>query len=210
MVNPDWKKLRRKMVSDQIMSRGIQDKAILKAMLKVPRHAFVGTEEMVFAYEDHPLPIGWGQTISQPYIVAVMSQMLQAEPGQKVLEIGTGCGYQSAILAEMGLNVYSIEIVPQLYELSKMNLSKLGFTGIFLKCGDGRKGWPEEAPFDRILAAAAPANVPPPLCEQLAEGGVMVLPVGDYSQRLKKIRKINGHMLEENGIPVRFVPMTHS
>ncbi len=167
------------MVRDTIEARGVINPGVLDAMRKVPRHKFVPAEYLEQAYEDHPLPIGYGQTISQPYIVAWMTELLDLKPGEKVLEIGTGSGYQAAVLAELkGPEVYSIEIVPELAESAAQRLKDLGYTGIHLKQGDGYYGWQEYAPFDAIIVTAAPDHLPSPLVKQLAQGGRIVIPIG--------------------------------
>lgn len=199
---------RLKMVEIQIARRGVKDKNVLEAMRKVPRHRFVPEKMMQYAYEDEPLPIGYSQTISQPYIVALMTELLELDKDSKVLEIGTGSGYQAAILAEICDSVSSIEIICELAERADSTLVALGYKNIEVKCADGYRGWPEKAPFDGIVVTAAPDDVPQPLIDQLAEGGRLVIPVGTYHQDLKLIRKIKGEIKTMNVIPVRFVPMT--
>lgn len=203
----DFQTLRARMVSDQIAARGIKDKAVLDAMRAVPRHNFVPIEHVKEAYADYPLPIGHEQTISQPYIVAFMTEALEAKKGDKVLEIGTGSGYQAAVLAQMGVDVYSIEIVEPLAARADLVLKNLGYK-VHVKKGDGYAGWPEAAPFDGIIVTAAPSEVPPPLIEQLKEGGKLVIPVGRVFQDLKVFKKQNGKLVKEKTLPVRFVPMT--
>lgn len=198
---------RQKMVTTQIEARGVRDKNVLKAMKTVPRHLFVPENVRAYSYEDEPLPIGYGQTISQPYIVALMTELLGLKPDSRVLEIGTGSGYQAAVLAELCDSVSSIEIICELAEQADSTLKELGYN-VDVRCGDGYRGWPEKAPFDAIIVTAAPDEVPKPLIEQLAEGGRIVIPVGTYHQDLKLIRKVNGRIEEMNIIPVRFVPMT--
>ncbi|MDI7269236.1 MAG: protein-L-isoaspartate(D-aspartate) O-methyltransferase [Myxococcota bacterium] len=208
---PDrFRVLRAAMVSEQIAARGVSDPAVLRAMGRVQRHRFVPTGQMPFAYDDTPLPIGQGQTISQPYIVAVMTEMARVSPGDKVLEIGAGSGYQAAILAEVGARVFTIEIVPALAASARALLESLGYAGrITVREGDGYRGWPEEAPFDAIVVTAAPPEVPPPLVEQLAPGGRLVAPVGDLLQDLIVIEKAtDGSVARRSVLPVRFVPMT--
>jgi len=200
-----------KMIEEQIKSRGIQDPLVLKALANVERHLFVDDELKDAAYEDHPLPIGQGQTISQPFIVASMTELLQLKGGEKILEIGTGSGYQAAILAKIAKEVYSIEILEELGLKAKKRLEELGYKNVHVKIGDGYKGWPEHAPFDGILVTAAPDHVPSPLLEQLKPGGRMVIPVGkQYGiQNLKVIEKKQDQSLkEEFQYPVRFVPLT--
>lgn len=188
--------------------RGIDDASVLAAMGKVPRHRFVSAKYADLAYTDQPLPIGYGQTISQPYVVAFMTEALDVSPGQKVLEVGTGSGYQAAVLAELGAEVYSIEIVEPIALTGKINLKDTGYERVRLRVGDGYLGWPEAAPFDRIIVTAAPDHVPEPLREQLAVGGRMVIPVGDQEQELRVIENTAEGWTEESVLPVRFVPLT--
>jgi protein-L-isoaspartate(D-aspartate) O-methyltransferase len=195
------------MVAEQIAARGVQDPAVLEAMRVVPRHAFIPTKWQNEAYDDHPLPIGYEQTISQPYIVAYMTEALKTQKGHKILEIGTGSGYQAAVLAQMGARVYSIEIVEPLGTLASKTLKQLGYD-VQVRIGDGYAGWPEEAPFDGIVVTAAPPEIPAPLIAQLKEGGRLVIPVGRYFQDLKIIKKVGGKLVTEATLPVRFVPMT--
>ncbi|WP_319521259.1 protein-L-isoaspartate(D-aspartate) O-methyltransferase [uncultured Desulfosarcina sp.] len=200
--------LRRQMVRYQLKGRDIVDARVLKAMSGVPRHCFVPEKLQAMAYQDSPLPIGHGQTISQPYIVALMSQLLAVESGQRILEIGTGSGYQAAVLAEMGALVYSIEIVPELGRQAKKALDPLGYETIHLKIGDGYQGWPQHAPFDGIIVTCAPTRIPEPLKTQLAEGGRMVIPVGpQHHQQLVLLTKEHGEIRQEKVVDVRFVPM---
>jgi len=207
--SPDsFTQARFRMVENQIIRRGVRDPLVLEAMRKVPRHVFVPETFRSFAYEDEPLPIGHGQTISQPYIVAYMTEALGLKGGEKVLEIGTGSGYQAAVLAEIAKEVYTIEIVKPLYENAQALLQKLGYSNVFCRCGDGYRGWPEKAPFDAIIITAAPNRIPEPLVEQLKEGGRMVLPLGEGWQELIVIYKRKGFLEERRLIPVRFVPMT--
>jgi protein-L-isoaspartate(D-aspartate) O-methyltransferase len=203
----DFKVHRDRMVKHQIEARGIKDRRVLDTMRKVPRHCFLPLAFRIFAYEDMPLPIGEGQTISQPYVVALMTELLELKGSEKVLEIGTGSGYQAAILAELCQKVYTIEILPGLAKRAQKVLSKLGYKNIQVKCGDGYLGWPEKAPFDAIIVTCAPQKIPPPLIEQLAEGGKLVIPVGELNQELKLLVKVNGKIEEKSIIPVRFVPM---
>lgn len=204
-----WKELRMDMVDDQIKQRGIRDKVVLEAMRKVKRHELVPVPYQEMAYEDHPLPIGENQTISQPYIVGLMSELLQAKPGDKILEIGTGSGYQAAVLAEMGLEVFSIEIIKPLAVRAEADLRRLGYFDVQVKHGDGYLGWPDEAPFDGIIITAAPPQLPKPLIEQLKTGGRLVVPVGRNLQDLNVYtKKANGKVSKRSVIPVRFVPMT--
>ena len=200
--------LREKMVRDQIVSRGISDQLTLKAMQKVPRHLFVPAEYVSRAYNDSPLPIGHGQTISQPFIVAYMTEVVKPASHKKALEIGTGSGYQAAVLAEIVKEVYSIEIVPELAKESAALLGKLGYENISCKYGDGYQGWKEHAPFDIIVVTAAAPEIPQPLIDQLAENGRLVIPVGPPSsiQELILVEKKNGKTVEKRLTLVRFVP----
>ncbi|NIM20016.1 MAG: protein-L-isoaspartate(D-aspartate) O-methyltransferase [Candidatus Latescibacteria bacterium] len=198
---------RMRMVDAQIRSRGISDDRVLKAMEDVPRHLFVPQDQVPAAYEDHPLPIGFGQTISQPYIVALMTECLQLEPDDRVLEIGTGSGYQAAILSKIVEKTYTIEIVEPLGRSAEKRLKELGYSNIEVRIGDGYKGWPEEAPFDAIIVTAAPETIPQPLIDQLADGGRMVIPVGSYFQELVLVTKKDGKVKKHSVASVRFVPM---
>ncbi len=196
------------MVNRQLRGRDITDVRVLQAMQTVPRHRFVPPSLEDAAYRDSPLPIGHAQTISQPYIVALMSQLLAVAPGQRILEIGTGSGYQAAVLAEMGAQVFSIEIVPELGRQAQAALQPLGYVNIHLKIGDGYQGWPEHAPFDGIIVTCAPTRVPQPLKDQLGEGGRMVIPVGErHFQQLFLLIKSGGVIRQEKIVDVRFVPM---
>jgi protein-L-isoaspartate(D-aspartate) O-methyltransferase len=200
---------RAKMVETQIVSRGVRDPRVLQALREVPRELFVEPGERARAFDDTPLPIAGNQTISQPYIVALMSELLDLSPEEKVLEIGTGSGYQSAVLSKLCRKVYSIEIVPELAQSAGERLKKLGYENVTVREGDGYRGWPEEAPFDGIIVTAAPERIPQPLLEQLAPGGRMVIPVGGFFQELKVFRKdASGRVTEQAILPVRFVPMT--
>ena len=200
---------RERMVFRQIESRGVRDPCVLEAMRTVPRHRFVPESQRDRAYTDTPMQIGHGQTISQPYIVAFMSEALELAPDDRVLEIGTGSGYQAAVLAEIIDEVYSIEIIPELAERAEAVLDELGFEGIHLLTGDGYQGWPEHAPFDGIIVTCAPEDIPEALTDQLAEGGRMVIPVGPsgHVQELVRVRKRDGTLHRESLLPVRFVPM---
>lgn len=204
----DFKAMREKMVETQIKARGVKDPRVLSAMLKVERHLFVPKELQTSAYTDQPLTIGEGQTISQPYIVALMTELLELKGEEKVLEIGTGSGYQAAILAELAKEVYTIEIIEALAASAKKVLLQIGYQNIMAKTGDGYLGWPEVAPFDAIIITAAPDHIPEPLLEQLKEGGRMVTPVGTYSQVLKRVIKRPGRIETSDIVPVVFVPMT--
>ena len=196
------------MVNTQIIGGGITDTRVIAAMRRVPRHEFMPSYEAEDAYGDFPLPIGHDQTISQPFIVAYMTEALKLSPGEKILEIGTGSGYQAAILAEIGAQVFSIEIVKPLAQYAKDNLSKLGYHQVNVRAGDGYEGWPEESPFDAIIITAAPDHVPAPLLDQLTMGGRLILPVGGYSQNLVMIRRTKEGYQRTELLPVRFVPMT--
>ncbi|MBP6977843.1 MAG: protein-L-isoaspartate(D-aspartate) O-methyltransferase [Bacteroidales bacterium] len=196
------------MVRDQIQARGVHHEATLRAMRNVPRHLFVPEDLSQFAYEDYPLPIGYGQTISQPYIVAYMTAVVEPGAGSRVLEIGTGSGYQAAVLAEIADSVYTIEIVKELAESAKDRLTRLQYDNVVVRHGDGYAGWKEHAPFDAIVVTAGAEEIPPPLFEQLKEGGKMVIPVGSTHavQSLILVSKKNGQMTKTNLMPVRFVP----
>ena len=204
----DYKTMRERMVETQIKARGVKDPRVLAAMLKVERHLFVPKDLHPTAYSDQPLPIGEGQTISQPYIVALMTELLDLKGEEKVLEVGTGSGYQAAILAELAKEVYTIEIIEKLATSAEKLLLELGYKNIKVKAGDGYLGWPEAAPFDAIIVTCAPDHIPKPLMDQLMEGGRMVIPVGEFTQELKKIVKRGGKLETTNVIPVIFVPMT--
>jgi len=206
---PDYEELRQKMVRDQIVARGISDTRVVDAMEKVKRHLFVPERVQRQAYNDQPLPIGEGQTISQPYIVALMTEYLALKPGMKVLEVGTGSGYQAAILGEIAGEVYTIEIVGALGKRARSLLDSLGYGNVHVKIGNGYKGWAEHAPYDAIIVTCAPNNIPEPLKEQLADnGGRMMIPVGGRTiQNLVLLVKRNGKIKQENVLPVRFVPM---
>jgi protein-L-isoaspartate(D-aspartate) O-methyltransferase len=198
------------MVKNQLMAGGITNPEVLKAMSDVPRHEFVPAAVRPFAYINGPLPIGHGQTISQPFIVAFMTQALELAKDDRVLEVGTGSGYQAAILGRLCKEVYSIEIVPELALSSQQLLARLGFENVHVKAGDGYLGWPERAPFDAIIVTCAPDHVPEPLVNQLKEGGRLIIPIGEEGtiQRLVLLRKKEGKILRENMLDVRFVPMT--
>ncbi len=208
-VDP-YAQTREEMVVRQIIVRGVADPAVLAAMRVVPRHLFVPTELLNLAYHDNPLPIGHGQTISQPYIVALMTEALKLEPGMRVLEIGTGSGYQAAVLAEMGMQVYTIEILPELAEHATETLTNLGYTNVHTLTGDGYFGWEENAPFDRIIVTAAPDHLPQPLARQLLEGGRLVIPIGPVGafQTLWLFEKNDGELQATNLGGVSFVPLT--
>ena len=197
------------MIETQIIRRGITNERVISAMKSVPRDKFVPEEIREFAFEDRPLPIGFNQTISQPYIVAAMTEAINPQPYEKVLEIGTGSGYQAAILAQLCSNVYSIEIIPELAARAKQTLSETGITNVNIKCADGYLGWPDAAPFDAIIVTCAPNDIPKPLIEQLADNGRIIIPVGgNYGQELIKVSKKNGNLISEKLMNVIFVPMT--
>ncbi len=196
------------MVDEQIAGRGIKDSRVLKAMRTVPRHRFVPDDVSAMAYEDGPLPIGYGQTISQPYIVAFMTNAVELTGQEKVLEIGTGSGYQAAVLAEIVPQVFTIEIVEPLAKKAEKTLHALGYKNVTVRVGDGYQGWPDEAPFDVIILTAAPDHVPPPLLEQLKVGGRLILPTGKWLQELVLIRRTETGFEKTSLLPVAFVPMT--
>ena len=199
------------MVKNQLEGRGIQDKGVLRVMRETPRHLFIPETLKHMAYEDGPLPIGEGQTISQPYIVALMTELLELNGHEKVLEIGTGSGYQAAVISPLAKEVYSIEIVKSLAERAGKQLKEMQYSNVTVKYGDGYKGWIEYAPFDAIIVTAAPDQVPQALIDQLIVGGKLVIPIGGKHQELKVIKKMdNGDIGEKNVISVRFVPMVHS
>lgn len=205
-----FQKERESMVKNQIENRGIKDKSVLNAMRKVLRHEMVPSNVVNRAYTDGPLPIGYGQTISQPYIVAYMTEAINPKPEHKVLEIGTGSGYQAAVLAEIVKEVYTIEIVNELYKSADKKLKQLGYKNIFCKAADGYYGWEEHAPFDAIVVTAAAEHIPPPLVEQLKDGGKMIIPVGSpfLNQNLILVEKIGSDITTKSLLPVRFVPFT--
>ncbi|MBN2319132.1 MAG: protein-L-isoaspartate(D-aspartate) O-methyltransferase [Acidobacteria bacterium] len=207
-MDAEFDRLRRRMVNVQLRGRDIRDTRVLEAMGKVPRHEFVPADLKSFAYNDGALPLKMGQTISQPYIVAYMTQLLELEGTERVLEIGTGSGYQAAVLAEIVPEVYTIEILPDLGEQAAMVLKRLGYENIRFHIGDGYAGWPEHAPFDRIIVTAAPRKIPQPLIDQLKEGGLIVCPVGRPDQDLIVLEKGKDGVTRRSTIPVRFVPMT--
>lgn len=205
--NDRFEQMRHKMVEYQIKARGIQDARVLEVLRKIPRHLFVPENLKDQAYNDEPLPIGSGQTISQPYIVAYMTEQLQLEGTERVLEIGTGSGYQAAVLAELVQRVYSIEIIPELSYQAQKVLDILGYTNIEFKIGNGYFGWPDAAPFDAIIVTAAPEKIPQTLIDQLKIGGRMIIPVGDFFQNLYLVEKKEDGIKKENKLPVRFVPL---
>ncbi|MBI4485179.1 MAG: protein-L-isoaspartate(D-aspartate) O-methyltransferase [Acidobacteria bacterium] len=200
---------RLRMVESQIKARGIRNPAVLDAMARVPRHLFIPPAEQHRAYDDMPLPIGQGQTISQPYIVAYMTEALQLSRDHAVLEIGTGSGYQAAVLAELAREVYTIEIVADLADRARRSLAEAGYRNVQVRTGNGYLGWPERAPFPRIIVTAAPDEIPPALIDQLAVGGIMVLPVGTLFQQMTIVTKDARGVTQKQTIPVRFVPMVN-
>ena len=210
-VDDHFAAARKQMVADQLSGpfRGITNHRILQAMATVPRHEFVPAEHRHLAYQDGPLPIGHGQTISQPYIVALMTWHLDPQPGDRVLEIGTGSGYQAAVLAQLVKEVYSMEIVAPLAARAAEDLRRLGFTHVFVRAGDGYMGWPDKAPFDAVIVTCAPDHIPQPLVDQLKDGGRMAIPVGPaMNQDLYMLEKLAGRLHQRDVLPVRFVPMT--
>lgn len=210
-ARPDPRRLRQAMVRNQIESRGISSPAVLAAMQAVPRHLFIQEALFLHAYEDAALPIGYGQTISQPYMVARMSEMLETQPGMRCLEIGAGCGYQAAVLAQMGCIVYAVERIRELYQSATARLKRLGYDRVHLHYGDGSIGLGPAAPFDRILVSAGAPKVPEPLLRQLAEGGVLLVPVGNrQNQRLLRLRRENGKIISEDVGGAIFVDLVGS
>jgi len=208
MTEDRYEQTRQSMVQTQLYARGIRDRTVLEAFRRVPRHLFVPASERDQAYDDFPLPIGSGQTISQPYVVAYMLQMLELKGTERALEIGTGSGYQTALLAELVKQVYTLECLPELATRAQQVLAKLGYGNIDARVGDGTAGWIEAAPFDAIIGSAAPNEVPPPLLEQLAPGGRLIMPVGDFHQRLVLISNtLEGELRRIPLLSVRFVPM---
>ncbi len=199
---------REQMVQFQIQNRGISDKLVLDAFRNVERHKFVPDEYISLAYEDTPLPIGYGQTISQPYIVAFMTESIKPQKNMKVLEIGTGSGYQAAILAEIGCEVYSVEIVDELAKQATRVIESMNYSNVYIKSGDGYLGWEEHSPYDAIIVTAAPESIPAPLLEQLKDNGRLIIPVGPQhqTQELRLVEKVNGKINSKVIAPVRFVP----
>jgi len=204
----EFARLRERMVRDQLRARDISDPKVLAAMLKVPRHEFAPADLVRSAYDDGALPLELGQTISQPYIVAYMTQALELRGTERVLEIGTGSGYQAAVLAEIVPEVYTIEILPKLQDRATAILGRLGYRNIHFRVGDGYMGWPEYAPFDRIIVTAAPEQVPQPLLDQLKDGGLLIAPIGYPNQELVVFEREKSRIKHRSTIPVRFVPMT--
>ena len=208
--NDHYRRLRQEMVRTQLQMQGIKKREVLEAMRKVPRHAYVPANLQPYAYRDQAMPIGHRATISQPYIVALMTELLDVKPWHKVLEIGTGSGYQAAILAEIGADVYTIEIVPELAERARHDLDETGYSDVNVRHGDGYRGWPSEAPFDRIVITAAPPEIPQALIDQLALGGRLVAPEGESAQTQQLIivdKNHEGRVSRRTSIPVMFVPM---
>ncbi len=210
MTQEDFAQQREQMVETQLKSRDIQSERVLEAMKKVPRHLFMPASVRQYAYVDSPVPIGKGQTISQPYIVGLMTQTVDPKPGDRALEVGTGSGYQAAVLGELVQEVYTIEIIPDLAERAEKVLAESGYDNVEVRQGDGYQGWPEKAPFDIILVTAAPEIIPQPLIDQLAEGGRLVVPVGPQGeiQTLTLVTKEKGEVQRTHITGVRFVPMT--
>jgi protein-L-isoaspartate(D-aspartate) O-methyltransferase len=208
----DYVKRREEMVKSQIEKRGVEDRATLAALRKIPRHLFVPASSVDDAYDDRPLPIGYGQTISQPYIVAYMTEIIKPQSGHRVLEIGTGSGYQAAVLSEIVKEVYTIELIDSLGSQAKNRLNKLNYKNVTVKTGDGYYGWKDKSPFDAIIVTAAAEHIPPPLIEQLKEGGRMIIPVGSpfMVQQLMLVEKKNGKVRTTSLMPVRFVPFNRS
>jgi len=198
------------MVAEQIRARGIRDERVLAALERVPRECFIPENLRHEAHRDYPVPIGHGQTISQPYIVGFMTEALRLDPGHRVLEIGTGCGYQTVVLAELAADVYSIELIPELADRARDTIEGMGYRNVSIRTGDGYNGWPEHAPFDRIIGAAAAPEVPVALVDQLAEGGLLVMPIGVADQELRVLRKRGASVDTLNRLPVRFVPMVRA
>ena len=210
-LSDPYQQQREEMVRQQIELRGVRDSRVLEAMRTIPRHVFVPESEREAAYMDNPLPIGEGQTISQPFMVAVMSELLELKGSEKVLEIGTGSGYQTAVLSQLAKEIFSVERLPQLAETARARLEGLGVSNVNFRLGDGNQGWPECAPFDAILVAAAAMAIPPALLTQLAEGGRMVIPVGSPGGQILQLwRRKNGELSHENRLSVAFVPLISS
>jgi protein-L-isoaspartate(D-aspartate) O-methyltransferase len=204
----DWQSERARMIDEQLKARDIRDERVLSAMATVPRHLFIPESARGGAYGDFPVPIGHGQTISQPYIVAFMTQALDVDPTHRVLEIGTGSGYQAAVLSVLAKEVFTIEIIGPLAERARTTLMDLGYRNVEVRTGNGYQGWPEHAPYDRIIVTAAPDDVPPALVQQLKIGGLMAIPVGVVHQELRILRRVPTGLETITTLPVRFVPMT--
>ena len=204
----EFSRARQRMLEEQIIARGIQDTRVLTVMGNLPRHCFISPDDLAWAYADGPLPIGHGQTISQPYIVALMTELLKLKPIDRVLEVGSGSGYQAAVLGELAAEVHSIEVIPELARQAEKTLTGLGYTNIHVHIGDGSLGWLEAAPYNRILVAAAAPEVPPALLDQLAEGGQLVIPVGSRSvQQLEVWRRTGQEFSHQKNVDVCFVPL---
>jgi protein-L-isoaspartate(D-aspartate) O-methyltransferase len=206
-MSENWAERRESMVATQIQARGVADPTVLAAMRAIPRHVFVPETDRSLAYSDGPLAIGHDQTISQPYIVALMTELARVGPASRVLEVGTGCGYQTAVLAACAGEIWSVELEPELSARAARTLGALGCDNVYLRVGDGSLGWPEAAPFDAIVVTAAPAEVPPALVEQLAPRGRLVIPIGATSQELCVITRTQHGIARESVLPVRFVPL---
>ena len=208
MSQEEYVKARKRMVEEQITSRGIHEPRVLAAMRSVPRHCFVPPDDLAWAYADGPLPIGYGQTISQPYIVALMTELLEVKPDDRILEIGTGSGYQAAILAELTDEVHTVEVIPELSIRAEKTLVELGYANIYVHTGDGSPGWPESAPYNKILVAAAAPETPQSLLDQLAEGGQLIIPVGSRGvQQLEVWKRIGKKFTRRTNLAVCFVPL---
>jgi len=206
----EFRAMRESMVATQIEGRGVADPRVLEAMRKVPRHKFVLPDSVDAAYDDYPLPIGHGQTISQPYIVAYMCELAQLQGTHKVLEVGTGSGYHASVMAQIAAEIYTVEIIPELAAQAASTIAKLGYDNIHVRHADGYQGWKEEAPFDAIIVTAAADQIPPPLIEQLRDGGRMIIPVGlpAFIQQIVVVEKRDGRISSREVLPVRFVPLT--
>lgn len=209
MDESDFARLRRQMIEEQIVPRHIRDGRVIQALEKIPRHLFVPPEHRSLAYEDRPVSIGPAQTVSQPYIVAFMTEALQVRPGDRILEIGGGSGYQAAVLEELGAEVFSVELVPELARTAEENLRRAGYSRTQVTAGDGSRGWPEHAPYDAVVVTCAPPEVPPALFDQLREGGRLVIPLGPENQiqNLSVFQKVDGRIVHKDLAPVRFVSM---
>ncbi len=205
--SPPWQDLSEAMVNKQVISRGVKDLRVIAAMKETPRHLFAPDANFIETYGDFPLPIGYGQTISQPFIVAFMTELLRLTGTEKILEIGSGSGYQSAILSLLAKEIYSVEIIPELAASASFLISHLNIQNVFIKSSDGYSGWAEHAPFQRIIITAAPAHLPVSLLDQLSPGGIMVVPVGEENQKLMVLTKNETGYIAEENISVRFVPM---
>jgi protein-L-isoaspartate(D-aspartate) O-methyltransferase len=208
MDEQEHTRARRRMVAEQIAARGVRDQRILEAMGAVPRHGFLAAQDLPWAYSDGPMPIGHGQTISQPYVVARMTELLEIQPGDRLLEVGTGCGYQAAVLGLLAETVHTVEIIPELARQAGKTLSDLGYTNVYVHAGDGSNGWPEAAPYAGILVAAAAPSAPQPLLDQLAEGGRLVLPIGSAGFQQLEIWQRKGSGFDHRvDLAVAFVPL---